>query len=302
MWNILEDRVTLTTCDIAMCYYSQNKYPESHGWKHIVAVVRHVVDALAVMDNETRDISFLAVVMAAILHEVDDRKYAKSVDLAEQTELPNTRNLLLEIRDHLRAIPDHIDTIASNDENWESLTTLTLQSISWVSAHANGNDIPEEVQKSPRLALLLLVRYADRLEASGWIGVFRCFAYSAERGRVAYGPETPHPQTEEELKVAMEGGFERYRATKGESASMIDHYFDKLLHLCMPGIDAKYLSIVPALAFLFGRLTERADPLKQMVMMPRARLPQKLREVYERYHDPEEDSESLLAFIESIQK
>jgi len=61
------------------------------------------------------------------------------------------------------------------------------------------------------------VQDADRLDAIGAIGIARCFTYGGSRGRSVYNPAispTPHDS------------FEAYKI---ESASSINHFYEKLL-------------------------------------------------------------------------
>lgn len=44
--------------------------------------------------------------------------------------------------------------------------------INYVSASSNGNSVPERATANPEL---LWVRFSDRLEAIGTIGIVRCF-------------------------------------------------------------------------------------------------------------------------------
>ena len=53
------------------------------------------------------------------------------------------------------------------------------ETISYVSASDNGNEIPERAKQYPEL---LWVRLADRLEAIGAIGAVRCYQYNREKG------------------------------------------------------------------------------------------------------------------------
>lgn len=77
------------------------------------------------------------------------------------------------------------------------------------------------------------MRFADRLEAIGVIGAIRCYQYSMESDRNLAAPDTPLPKTEKEVwaQVTPER-FENYMKSKS-SNSMMDHYYDKLLHVAV---------------------------------------------------------------------
>lgn len=80
----------------------------------------------------------------------------------------------------------------------------------------------------------LIVRDADRLEAVWEVGVARCYSFNrslvgSEKERPLFADQTPRCKTQEDVwKVATP---ERFQAYTGDSLSMIDHYYDKLLHL-----------------------------------------------------------------------
>ena len=67
-----------------------------------------------------------------------------------------------------------------------------MEVISYVSASANGNEIPKRAIKHPEL---LWVRFSDRLEAIGTIGAVRCWQYNTEKGEALSVKTTPRPKT-----------------------------------------------------------------------------------------------------------
>jgi uncharacterized protein len=105
--------------------------------------------------------------------------------------------------------------------------------IGYVSCSANGNSCPQECVDAPEL---LWPRWADRLEAVGEIGVARCYLYNLAEGNTPLCCDsTPRPATAEEaLELATPERFERYQTSGGGSASMLDHYYDKLLQVARP--------------------------------------------------------------------
>lgn len=142
----------------------------------------------------------LAVKLAALLHDADDRKYFAHNDFE------NARAIMRVV------CPD--------------LESLVIQMIGYVSSSKNGDTIPDECRDRE---WMLYPRWADRLEAIGWVGVVRAWEYTLETKRPLFTNETPKAKNVAELmEIASE---ERYRAYSGKSASMIDHYYDKLLRL-----------------------------------------------------------------------
>lgn len=180
----------------------------AHNFKHITIVAREVSKA---MTAEKYD--FLAawqknaLLAAAYLHEVDDEKLKIELPgVPKEGKLPNAKALLEEY------------------SQTEEFRSLALEIISLVSTRSNHNReiAPDEKWK-------LLVRDADRGQALGKVGIARCYAYTINDNKPLFTPETPRCQTLEELwKVATP---QRFAAYKGISASMIDHYYDKLLHI-----------------------------------------------------------------------
>ena len=57
-------------------------------------------------------------------------------------------------------------------EGHEVIVEDALTMIDYVSASKNGNSVPEEALETPEV---LWVRFCDRLEAIGTIGVVRCY-------------------------------------------------------------------------------------------------------------------------------
>jgi uncharacterized protein len=104
-----------------------------------------------------------------------------------------------------------------------------------VSSSKNGDAIPEDVVGKE---WQLIPRYADRLEAIGLIGIERCYTYTMKKKLPLFLASTPKPKTEDELwSIAS---IERYNAYDGNSASMIDHFYDKLLRLSVFPIRNRY--------------------------------------------------------------
>lgn len=179
---------------------------QSHGLDHSVNVLEHCEKALA---SNIRPVSFeesVLLSLAALLHDADDHKFfTSSADGNNAT---------------------HILKFCSDNQISEDQTNFVLKVIDFVSCSKNHNRIPEEAIEKPEL---LYPRYADRLEALGEEGVKRTFVYTGTTKGAYFTENTPRPKTEEEIwKYATTERFENY---KGGSDSMLDHFYDKLLHL-----------------------------------------------------------------------
>lgn len=191
--------------------------PSHHGTEHAIAVLNHMNKALHINEYKINDKSFhlyeiLALQLAALLHDVDDRKYFNS---------SNNFNNAINI----------INLILPNDfDNKDFILAFTIESISYVSASKNGNDIPNRAIKHPEL---LWPRYCDRLEAIGKIGAQRTIEYNCDINGPLFTDETPRAKTYDEvIQFATPDRFIKYKKSGGHSNSVIDHFYDKLLHIC----------------------------------------------------------------------
>ena len=124
--------------------------------------------------------------------------------------------------------------------------------ISYVSASGNGNSVPERCIDQP---YLLWPRFSDRLEAIGTIGMVRCFQYNEECGNPLMCDTTPRPKSVEEVWAEVKlSRFDNYMLKK-VSNSMMDHYYDKLLHI------AVFDKNVVQNSFLIEEAARRVQPL-----------------------------------------
>ena len=180
----------------------------SHGIDHALTVLGHLEAAVAVAPETLPASRVLAMRLAALLHDADDKKYWKTANYANAAAIMAKAG----------AAPAVIDD--------------AVRMISLVSCSANGNSCPADAAAHPEL---LWPRWADRLEAVGEVGVVRCYLFNKKKGEPMSSESTPRPQTwEEALALATDERFAKYQASGGASASMIDHYYDKLLQVARP--------------------------------------------------------------------
>lgn len=205
-----------------------NHVDVSHGLQHACAVLEHVQNAISVADMPLSKSRRSSIELAALLHDADDRKYFNTQNYENAKNIMNSCNVPAEIADE------------------------TIRIIDLVSGSKNGNRVPPECIAEPEL---LWTRWADRIEAIGINGVVRCWQYNEENHRLISSDFTPQPQTREEaLALVTNERFEIYQQT-GESASMIDHYYDKLLHV---------VSVTPEMVqnpYLEAQLRDNVTPL-----------------------------------------
>ena len=186
---------------------------DSHGIIHAERVLAHAERALLSASPPIAAEPSLAVRLAALLHDADDRKYF-GTHVEGTPPFPNAAQLMR--------------TAGANP----SVTADALQMISYVSCSANGNSVPHAALSRPEV---LWPRWADRLETAGCIGVLRCYQYNRRTGAPLSLPTTPRAcSAEEAWALATTERFQAYQESGGGSASMIDHFYDKLLQVSRP--------------------------------------------------------------------
>jgi len=159
---------------------------KAHDWEHI----RRVRDmALRIADLEGGD--KLLIELAALVHDVGDRKAHESEEAGEQA----TRYLLVSCGvqgDLLNRVMDVAHRVSFK-----------------------GLGVPDDM---PTLEGKI-VQDADRLDAIGAIAIARTFTWGGAKGRSIYDPDE---------KIFHANTPDEYYKNKGSS---INHFYEKLLHL-----------------------------------------------------------------------
>lgn len=183
---------------------------EDHGVYHCITVLDHAESAMLEMTDLTdrqRDI----IRFACLLHEVDDSKFFSTSNYS------NARDILRDIK------PD--------------LTEEVIELIDLVSCRKNRNRKVSEGEEWK-----LIPRDADRLEAIGYVGNYRCYIHNIHTGREEIAEDTDKYSKIEELDKNIEKyRVERFEKYDGYSKSMIDHFYDKILHIGGMNSGNKYL-------------------------------------------------------------
>ena len=165
-----------------------------HGINHFIRVYNHGLECIKYEDlNKDQE---QAILIACLLHDVDDHKFS------------NNKNNETAIKIMQECNYDNIE--------------LVCQMINLVSCSKNGCS-----DYDPKW--MLIPRDCDRLEAIGAIGIFRAYLYGVYTNRPIYSTTTPAPNNMKDLKLfATEDRFSNY---KSNSESLIDHLYDKILHI-----------------------------------------------------------------------
>lgn len=142
-------------------YMSQPGHDNSHDYEHILRVVsntnRILKAELEANPSATYDTS--ALFLAALLHDVGDRKYAKPGE-----DVENQISAILRER--------------GADEDLALKVQSLVKTVSYSHEVRNPEAVVSTLHKHPELAI---VQDADRLDAIGAVGVARCFSYGAAK-------------------------------------------------------------------------------------------------------------------------
>lgn len=188
-----------------------HKIPEHHGFQHFVDVANHGRNAIKhgwYTRRQSREI-----ILACYLHDVDDRKIA--FPKVKGQTYPNARAILKEI-------------------GCSSYEDVVIEMIDLVSASKNKNSVPAD----PKKRYYLVPRECDRICALGTKGIERCLDFTKDIGNPLFTVNTPMKTTDFDVHLdANKYSFEEY---DGKSLSAIDHFYDKLLHLCVCHSGNKY--------------------------------------------------------------
>lgn len=204
--------VVKTLEQVRQFYQDHPEIQHSHGLSHAMDVFHHAARAVECLSQISKEKS-RDILIAAVLHDVDDRKYFPD---QVHGECQNAKAIMERIQ-----LP--------HEEQ-----TMVIRMIGWVSGSYNGNTVPEMVQRTGQYQYLI-PRWADRIEAMGKAGVVRCYDFSVESGQPLWTSDSPRALTEDQVwQLAHPGRFQHYQETHRQSQDMISHYYDKLLHTAYP--------------------------------------------------------------------
>lgn len=200
--------------------FEENKICPSHGITHAIKVMDFCEMAYIECKRkyELNIFHRKCIMLAGLLHDADDRKFFKRIGCNKYINAEN---------------------IMRTNRCSEKVIKLVIQMIDLVSASNNRDNIPEYA--SGKNIWKLIPRWADRLESIGLIGIKRCFEYTIGKGLPLSTPRTTIPNIKSTKnfknllleKIATKERYNDYTGGKfnGNSDSMIDHYYDKLIRV-----------------------------------------------------------------------
>jgi len=176
------------------------RYDPSHDVYHVQRVRRtalHIARSLSASDPSVQ-VDLLTVELAALLHDVLDKKYVSAAEAADPyafflpffQELSAAHAVDLVHDGRARTITKIVDNVS-----WSTEKRLRAEG-NWGEWHRGCVE-------------LHCVQDADRLDAIGAFGIMRCAAYSAATNRALHTPPNDPVL----------------------SASAVQHFYDKLLHI-----------------------------------------------------------------------
>ncbi|KAK3627439.1 hypothetical protein LTR56_019240 [Elasticomyces elasticus] len=136
-----------------------SRYDCSHDFNHILrvlALAKHILNEEQIA-NPDKKYQRQAIILAALLHDVGDRKYIQPGEHAERL----------------------IETVLSDNgcpSKFSAKVALIVEHVSWSSEQKRPQLVKAMVAAHPELGI---VQDADRLDSIGAIGVGRVFAFGA---------------------------------------------------------------------------------------------------------------------------
>ncbi|KAG1898374.1 uncharacterized protein F5891DRAFT_1148447 [Suillus fuscotomentosus] len=169
------------------------RYDPSHDAFHVQRVRKTALSIARALSAQKPDL--LVVELAALLHDVLDKKYVSETDAADPYEyfLPFFQSLSLE----------HGLDLISDGRAREIVKVV--ENVSWTTEKKLRST--GKIEEWHRTCIELhCVQDADRLDAIGAFGIMRCAAYSAAVNRPLHAPP-------------------------GRLDTAVQHFYDKLLHI-----------------------------------------------------------------------
>lgn len=225
-YTIIYDRDIIDSCKLLVKKFcDDNTIPSDHGYTHALFVMTNAVKAFGYMKVPISFDDATCILLACLLHDVDDRKNVRP----NSPPYSNMRVILGQL---------NVD---------DKMITRIIVMISLVSASSNGNN-----ECPPQYPLWYMIpRDCDRLEAVGMVGIRRSYEFSYRNDIPLIVPGTPLCTDYTELKkIISERPFDKYvKGESGKCLSVIDQYWDRLVHLECIRSGNEYLTRVMTLRY-----------------------------------------------------
>jgi uncharacterized protein len=144
-------------------YFQNPAFDASHDFEHVKRVVNNALTILEKEDDDRRRrgltaLKPLTVILGALLHDVEDKKYITTSDGASPVK---------------QAVVD-----AGLSEEYATQMQTLMEGVSYSSEVKDPQRVRDLIVMMPELAV---VQDADRLDAIGAIGIGRCFTFSGAK-------------------------------------------------------------------------------------------------------------------------
>lgn len=171
-YNMSMPMQTLIDNITAQVKTQMNAHDPSHNFAHVQRVLALSLNLLERERALNPDVAYdeNAIKLAALLHDLNDRKYATT---APSQPEEGVKSLLL---------------AHGADASLAGKVHQIVSHVSYTTEKANPAKVKELIE-SRGLVELGIVQDADRLDALGAVGVGRCFTFLGARGRDALGEE-----------------------------------------------------------------------------------------------------------------
>ena len=156
-----------------------SRFDASHDYEHILRVYYL---ARIIANREAYHYNLHIIELASLLHDVGDKKYLKPGEDGSTM----VQNILLKFGEPM-SVAKEVQEMVSH--------------VSYSTEIENPSKIQKFINEHPELAV---VQDADRLDAIGAVGIGRCFAYTAAKGKGSLQEAITHFQEKlERLELMM---------------------------------------------------------------------------------------------------
>lgn len=147
-------------------FFQNPKFDASHDFQHVKRVTKTAIAIYEAEKPTQPTLQASTVILGALLHDVEDKKYAQSKDAI--------RNALLD---------------ANMTESEAVHLQKLVEGVSYSSEVRDPSRVTSLIAEIPELAV---VQDADRLDAIGAIGIGRCFAFGGAKAARSLNDSIEH--------------------------------------------------------------------------------------------------------------